>query len=162
VASAISLGLAVGAEATKDKSVPSGPLGGTATLLYAISLPIVAAGGSSARENAAVTGYAGLRITGWIGYAVTLADAAVLLSQIGKNQPPDGQILSVGILGVSSLVCFIVDGYASASKANRIAAYEAGFRANRRPSQGMVLPFVARDRANPQRMAGGLSWLAAF
>lgn len=64
ISGAISLGLALGSEATKDETVPSAPLGGAATLLFGISLPIVAAGGSSARGNPEVRGLPGLRIAG--------------------------------------------------------------------------------------------------
>lgn len=161
VAGAVSFALAIGAEATKNESVPSGPLGGAATLLFGVSLPVVAAGGSSARQDPRVTGYSGLRITGWIGYAATLADATLLLSQVGKKEPPDGQILSVGILGMSSLACFIIDAYASAGEANRIAEYEQG-RAARRSTPGVVAPFFTRAPGAPHRMTSGLAWLTAF
>jgi hypothetical protein len=154
IAGIATLGLAIGSEATKGDVVPATPLGGVATALLGISLPIVAVGGASAREKGNVTGYPTLRIVGWIGYVVALADAAYLLSQAGKHEPPDGQVLSVGLLGVASLSCFVLDARASASEAIRLR--DGGAR------MGYLTPFVTRDPAHPQRLASGLAWTARF
>jgi hypothetical protein len=152
ISGAIALALAIGSEITKKDTIPSAPLGGAATALFAVSLPIVASGASSARGNPAVTGSAALRIVGWIGYGVTLLDAAVLLAQVGQSTPPDGQILSVGLLGAASMGCMAADAFMSASEASRLAPSHAG----------VFAPFVARDPVNPQRLATGLSWTALF
>jgi hypothetical protein len=162
ISGAVLLGLAVAAEATKDKTIPSAPLGGVAAVLFGVSVPVIAAGGSSARENPAVAGLPGLRISGWIGYAVALADAAYLLSQAGKNEPPDGQILSVGMLGAASMACFVADAFVSASEADRIMQFERGISAQGPSRRGVFAPFVARDPANPQRLATGLAWASSF
>lgn len=154
IAGIATLGLAIGSEATKGDVVPATPLGGAATAILGISLPLVAVGGASARENGNVTGYPTLRIVGWIGYVVALADAAYLLSQAGKREPPDGQILSVGLLGVASLSCFVLDARQSASEAIRLR--DGGVR------MGYLTPFVTRDPAHPQRLASGLAWTARF
>jgi hypothetical protein len=159
VSGVVALGLAIGAEATKEDTVPSTPLGGVATALFGISLPIVAVGGSSARNNPAVTGSTALRIVAWIGYGITLADAAVLLAQAGGSTPPDGQILSVGLLGVASMACMSTDAFMSANEATRLAQ---GLPAGASLRRGILVPFVARDPANPQRLATGLSWATRF
>jgi hypothetical protein len=154
IAGIATLGLAIGSEATKGAVMPATPLGGAATALLGISLPIVAVGGASAREKGNVTGYPSLRIVGWIGYVVALADAAYLLSQAGKHEPPDGQVLSVGLLGVASLSCFVIDARASASEAIRLR--DGGAR------MGLLTPVVMRDPGHPQRLASGLAWTARF
>lgn len=154
IAGIATLGLAIGSEATKGDVVPATPLGGAATAILGISLPIVAVGGASARQNGNVTGHPTLRIVGWIGYVVALADAAYMLSQAGNRSPPDGQILSVGLLGVASLGCFVIDARASASEAIRLR--DGGAR------MGYLTPFVTRDPAHPQRLASGLAWTARF
>jgi hypothetical protein len=162
ISAAVVFGLAVASEATKSKTIPSAPLGGIATLLFAVSLPVVAAGGSSARENPMVTGSPSLRISGWIGYAVALGDAAILLSNAGKEEPADGQILSVGMLGAAAMACFIADAFISASEATRIVQFEKGMGSAGVSRRGIWAPFVARDPANPQRLATGLAWGTPF
>jgi hypothetical protein len=162
VSGVVALGLAIASEATKEDTLPSAPLGGVATALFGISLPIVAIGGSSARGNPAVTGSLGLRIAGWIGYGVTLADAAFLLSQVGQRTLDDGLILSVGLLGAASMACFVVDARMSAAEATRLQILETGGRAQLGPRGGVLAPLVLRDPANPHRLATGLAWLGRF
>jgi uncharacterized membrane protein YgdD (TMEM256/DUF423 family) len=156
------LGLAIASEATKEDTIPSAPLGGVATALFAASVPVVATGGSSARGNPAVTGSLGLRIAGWISYGVALADAAYLLSQVGQKTLDDGLILSVGLLGTASMACFVVDARLSASQATRLMNLESGGQARSRRPAGGLAPLVLRDPGNPHRVLPGLAWAARF
>jgi hypothetical protein len=160
VAGAVALGLTIGAENTKSHTYPAAPLGGAATGLFALSLPIVAIGGASARDNPLVVGSPGLRIWGWIGYGLAIADAAYLLSYVGKREPADGAILSVGLGGATSLTLFIIDAFMSASQAEALADYEAG-RAPR-ATRARWTPWFVRDPAAPQRILTGVAWTMAM
>jgi hypothetical protein len=115
----VTLGLAIGSEATKDEQIPSLPLGVSATVLVAIAGPITAVGAASARDGGDVKGALGLRIVGWVAYGIMLAEASVLIG-LGVNEiePPDGVILSVGALGATSLFSFAGDAFFSAAEAN--------------------------------------------
>jgi hypothetical protein len=93
---------------------------------------------------------------------LTLLDAAYLLSLVGKQEPADGVILSVGLGGLASLTFFIADAFISASQAEAIANIEEGRRAQGPTSRGMWTPFITRDTVNPQRLATGLAWNARF
>jgi hypothetical protein len=156
------LALAIGAEATKADEIPATPLGGAATALFAVSAPIVAIGGGSARTHPAVTGSLGLRIAGWISYGVALADAAYLLSQTGKSEPDDGLILSVGLLGTASMACFVVDARISAAQATSLAGPQGYARAQPPARGGVLAPVLMRDPGNPTRLAAGLAWASTF
>lgn len=117
------IGLTAGSEATKDEQVPSLPLGVGATVLIAVAGPVVGIGGGSARGSLGVNGATGLRVAGWIGYVLTLLDATTLIGLgVAEVEPPDGVILSVGLLGASSLACLSADAFISASQANAAAA----------------------------------------
>ena len=109
-----------------------------------------------------MTGSTALRIVAWIGYGLTLADAAVLLAQTGTSTPPDGQILSVGLLGAASMACMVTDAFLSASEANQGMALERGARSLAPTHPGVVAPFVMRDARYPQRLVTGLSWGTRF
>lgn len=110
VMSAVALGLAIGAELTKEDQIPSLPLGGVATLAVAISAPIIAKSGSSLRYAAGVDGAFGLRIAGWVAYGGTLLDAVVLIGLgIVDITPEDGLISVTGVLGAASLILFSID-----------------------------------------------------
>jgi hypothetical protein len=118
VSSGVVLGLASASEGTKDQLVPSLPLGVTATVLLAASVPIVAAGGISARREGQVRGILALRVLGWIFYGLSLAEAGGLIA-LGTMEvtPPDGMIISTGLLGVSSLVMMSADALVSRKQA---------------------------------------------
>ncbi len=158
VAGAVVLGLAIAAENTKSHTYPSAPLGGAGTGLFALSVPIVAVGGASARDNPAVVGEPGLRLWGWIGYGITLANALYLLSYAGKQSPPDGAILSGGLGGATALTLFIIDAFVSASQAQAIADYEA--RRAPRAARARWTPWLMRDPTAPQRILTGMAWTA--
>jgi hypothetical protein len=85
------LGLAIGSEVTRDEQIPSLPLGATATVLFAAAVPVIMAGGRSARRHGCVRGNLGLRVGGWVVYGLALADAAILVA-LGANEiepPPE-------------------------------------------------------------------------
>jgi hypothetical protein len=120
IASAVTvLGLALGAEGTKAQGqVPSIPLGATATVILAAMVPVVAAGGLSARRSTGKEGIPGLRVAGWIAYGLALGNAVVLIAEgLGNTQPPPGQITGTGVLGAFSLVAFSADALASRNPA---------------------------------------------
>ncbi len=104
-----SLGVALGlaAEFTADDGgrIPALPLGGAATLAFAMSTPIAAAAGRSARVNLARRGVAlpgsrGIRVTGWVLYGLCLTNAVGLISLgIMDIQPFPGQISTTSIFG---------------------------------------------------------------
>jgi hypothetical protein len=119
------LGLAVGSELTKDHQIPSLPIGIGATALTLIAGPVVAVGAGSARHSGA-RGVLGLRIAGWLGYALTLADAGVLIGLgVAQVTPPDGTITSVGLLGATSLILLSADAFASAGQASDVGTRPA-------------------------------------
>jgi hypothetical protein len=117
------IGLTAGSEATKDEQIPALPLGVGATVLTAVAGPVVAIGAASARDNPGIHGAPGLRVAGWLGYVLTLLDATVLLGLgVAEVEPPDGVILSVGLLGGTSMACLASDAFISASQAKDAAA----------------------------------------
>lgn len=117
------IGLTIGSEMTKEDQIPALPLGVGATVLTAAAGPITAIGAASARGGGGVTGAPGLRIAGWVGYTLMLLDASVLIGLgVAEIEPPDGVILSVGLLGGSSLACLASDAFISAAQANEALA----------------------------------------
>lgn len=77
VATGVGTALGIAAVGTIDgiSSVPSTPLGAAATLIFGVTMPIVASGGGSGSES----GPLALRIIGWIMYGVTLINAIPLV-----------------------------------------------------------------------------------
>jgi hypothetical protein len=113
------LSLAIGSEVTKEDQIPSLPLGIGATVLTGVAGPVTAIGAASARKTGDVKGSSGLRITGWIAYGLTMADAMILIGMgLSEVEPADGLIVSVGLLGAASLSCFAADAFQSAAEAN--------------------------------------------
>jgi hypothetical protein len=116
------LGLGIGAELTKGKEVPSIPLGASATLLLTATIPIAAAGGNSTRRLTGVTGAPGLRISGWILYAFSLALAAVPLGYgVVSKTPPTGMISGISAGAFLSGAFFAIDDFITASQADNAA-----------------------------------------
>jgi hypothetical protein len=95
-------------------------LGGVSVAAFGMTVPIIALGGASARSNPTVTGRPRLRIAGWVGYALTLGDAAWLLLRAHNEVVGDGWVLSVGVLGTLTTVGFTIDAYTSAAQAERL------------------------------------------
>jgi hypothetical protein len=158
IAAAGTVGLAVASEVTKDEQIPSLPLGIGATALIAIAGPITAVGGASARDRGGVRGSPGLRVAGWLGYALTLLDASALIGLgVAEITPPDGLITSVGLLGASSLTCLAADAFMSASEANESA------RPSALPaSSPSVSPLFSLRRARDESLVPSIGVAGAF
>ena len=109
--------LAAGSAATAGDLVPSLPLGATATLVFAITVPIVATAGGSARYGAGVPGSLALRIVGWILYGLTLANAVVAVALGVESQVPVPVIASLGGLGVLTEVLMAIDALVARGQA---------------------------------------------
>jgi hypothetical protein len=151
------LSLTIGSEATKDEQNPSLPLGIAATSLIAVGGPITAVGAGSARQGGDVQGALGLRILGWVGYGLTLAEAIVLIG-LGVNEvePPDGVIVSVGALGATSLFSFAGDAFFSAAEAE-------AERAAASPTSGFtVVPSVGWTRSREGALVPKLALAGTF
>jgi hypothetical protein len=133
-AAGTALVLAGGAEALRTNQAPAMSLGAVATSLLAAGGPIVFMGGNSARSESGVRGSFGLRLTGWITYGLTLADATSLLGVGAANLTvPPGLIISAGLLGALSLTFFSIDALISRHEAieaesARTSAVETSFR----------------------------------
>jgi hypothetical protein len=121
VSGVAALSLAIGSEVTKDDQIPLLPLGITATTILGVGVPVTAAGAGSARNHPLVTGSPALRIVGWIGYVMTMLDAASLVVVGFTDEPVDGHITSTGVLGLLTSLCFALDAFRSASQAEALA-----------------------------------------
>jgi len=75
VAAPIVLALAIGSEITKGDDLPALPLGGSAILISTISVPIIAAGGSTARTPERIKGS---RLPAWVAYGGGLVSSTFL------------------------------------------------------------------------------------
>lgn len=125
-------GLTAGIVIADDETVGLA-LGIPATLIGAITLPIVASGGKSARRSGNVVGNPGLRLAGWILYGLALGDAVVLIGLgLGDSPAPAPVAGSVGLLGMASAIALGVDA--------RNSAIEAELKA------GMIQPAVGAAR----------------
>lgn len=107
------VGLSIGSVAT-DGEPASAYLGIAATGLLALSTPIVAVGGASARTNPLIQGSGATRTFGWIGYGLSLTSAvALMFVGAADNDVPAGMIAATGILGAGSVIAFAVDAFNS-------------------------------------------------
>ncbi len=113
-------GLAAVSAATTGGDSPgiSEGLGAVATLVLAISVPLVVAAGSSVRGPTGVSGVGGLRVTGWIFYGVTLALAVGALVWGLVDAVPGLYIAGLGASGVVSEVMVTLDTLFSRSEAS--------------------------------------------
>lgn len=147
---AATLGLAIGAAVNNDDSGTAIPLGAAATVVFAASMPISAAGAGSARDNPGVRGATGARIAGWIGYGVTVLDAMTLLGLgLADVNVNSGLILSVGALGAATSGAFAADAFISASEADHLASTTAPAQQALRlaPVAGVLPPVEGRKPA---------------
>lgn len=121
VLSPIMLGLTIGSAATSGNGfVPALPLGATALGIGVISVPVIAAGGGSARRSEQVNGVLGLRIAGWSGYGLSLGTGAVMVGlAVGGATIPSGPILACGILGTISCLSLSIDNLVSGAQAKK-------------------------------------------
>jgi hypothetical protein len=108
------LGLAVGAAAADDGTA----LGGVATLIFGVTLPVVAGSSSKLRDRSGVTGSPGLRLAGWIGYGFTMVDAIVAVGLGASDiEVPDGTVIALGVLGGASLAMISAEANTTARQA---------------------------------------------
>lgn len=114
-------------------------LGAAATLIGGVGIPIVGAGPRRTRSNTGVVGNRGLRIAGWIGYGVAMADALYLLA-ISEDVDTGSAAIPVAILGATSAILFAVDASQTASQAQSL---QRGSIRKIHPMVGM-----ARDRSS--------------
>jgi hypothetical protein len=108
------LGLAAGAAAADDGTA----IGGVATLIFGVTLPVVAGSASRLREKSGVSGSPGLRVAGWIGYGFTMVDAIVAVG-LGASDidVPDATVIALGVLGGASLAMIASDASITARQA---------------------------------------------
>jgi hypothetical protein len=98
------------------------PLGIAATVGAGVMIPIVARGADSARRPGASS--SGIRTAGWVLYALTLSDAAVLIGLgLSEVEVAPGIVGSVGALGVTSAMLMTLDAYDAAADARRVTPY---------------------------------------
>lgn len=115
----IGFALAIGAEVTKGETIPALPLGASALAFYVAGLPIINAGGASARRAAKVRGSLGLRVTAWVAYGLTISNGVVLVGLgIADVEPPDGLIATMATLGLASAALGVGDAFISHRQAN--------------------------------------------
>jgi hypothetical protein len=120
---AVDIAFTVAVVATNPEQASlSRTLGAWSIAVFGVTAPVTAMGGGSARTHPAVTGHPGLRIASWIGYALTLGEAALLLSQSHNAVIRDASVLSVGVLGTLSTLGFAIDARISAAQAERLQA----------------------------------------
>jgi hypothetical protein len=155
ISGAVILGGTAGVVALNDSSTDDDArtLGIVTTLYLAASAPVVAVGGGSAREHPAVKGNSALRIVSWIGYGLTLVDAAFLVGVSFESEVSNAHILSVGVLGALSTVGLALDAHISASQADAVRMAEQPRAAlTLAPAFGLTRP------ANPLTSAGRVPW----
>lgn len=126
VLSPIILGLTIGSAATSGNGlVPALPLGASALGIGIVSVPIIAAGGASARSGDKVNGVLGLRIAGWTGYGLSIGTGALMVGwAVSGGSIPPAPILACGLLGTFSCVSLSVDNLVSGNEAKKRYAAE--------------------------------------
>ncbi len=154
--------LAIASEATKAHRLPAIPIGATATVLVASIAPVVAVAGSSAREpfRDQVRGILALRVLGWISYGAVLAQATVLIATGAATiTPPDGLIVSTGLVGLGALALFAADALVSRGQAQQRVQQGA-----QTPTAGRVqlVPVISAARTGNHRIEPTLGLAGTF
>jgi len=117
---AIGLGLAIGSEITRGEQIPALPLGGAATALFVVAVPVAAGGAQSARRGAEVRGSVAAAICGWILYGVTITEALTLIGLgVAEIEPPAGLIASAGVLGLGASASMAAHAFTAHAQARR-------------------------------------------
>lgn len=137
VAAPLILGLSIGSAATTGELVPSLPLGALATVVFGITVPLIAGAGGSARNGTGVNGAVGLRVVGWILYGITLGLAVVAVVLGVTTEIPAPIILGLGGAAFLSCVFMSIDALVSRSQAK-----DAVERNRARADSVRVAPFV--------------------
>lgn len=102
-----------------DKQAVSIPMGSAALLDLIVTAPIVEAGAKSARQGTGATGSHGLRVAGWIGYALAAANGASEIGQaLAGVDVPQAESIPTVALGTFALVAFAYDATLSAQQAS--------------------------------------------
>ncbi|MBI3071795.1 MAG: hypothetical protein HYY84_06655 [Deltaproteobacteria bacterium] len=139
ISSVLILGLGIASEATNEggKLVPSLPLGGSALLIAAGAVPLVAAGATSARERSGLRENAFLRIMGWGFYGASMTVGFILTLVGVSSQIPTGLITTTTVLGIGSVAIMTVDAFQARNEA--LALSPTGIlRANENVSRGSL------------------------
>jgi hypothetical protein len=111
-------GIAVG---LYDTGMPSTVTGAVATIFFAVSNPIVAAGAGSARNGGRAPGAVGARVVGWILYGLTLASAIVSVGLgLMEISVPISLIVILGVSGVLSTLFMSLDAFITAAQAKAL------------------------------------------
>ncbi len=151
IATAVVVGALVTAIVIVDETDFGVPAGSVAILATGIMVPVVAAGGTSARKRPDVIGSPGLRLTGWIFYGLSIADGLALLGlAISDADIPPAVTASVGVLGTASAVFMSLDAFESGKQARTPAPF---FQLAARPYVGAL-----RDAGNKTVTTAGLAW----
>jgi hypothetical protein len=108
--------------ATSDDADAATGFGAAATIVGGIGIPIGALISSKTRRTTGVDGSPGLRIAGWVGYGLTIADAITMLALSQQVDFTGGPTISVAILGSLSSVFLALDGHQAASQAQSLAS----------------------------------------
>ncbi|MEW5741706.1 MAG: hypothetical protein AB1938_22495 [Myxococcota bacterium] len=117
------MGLSVASALTQGSFVPSLSFGASATLVFAVTTPIVEASSASVRTQAGVPGSFGLRLCAWIFYGLTLANAlaAVTIGAAG-GEVPTPLIYTLGGLGLTTEAMFSIEALVARSQASDLVA----------------------------------------
>jgi hypothetical protein len=151
IATAVVVGALVTAIVIVDETDFGVPAGSVAILATGVMVPVVAAGGTSARKSPGVIGSPGLRLTGWIFYGLAIADGLALLGlAISDADIPPAVTASVGLLGTTSAVFMSLDAFESGKQARTPAPF---FQLAARPYVGAL-----RDAGNKTVTTAGLAW----
>lgn len=110
--------LALGIAGSSSEDSGTGiALGGAATLIGGIGIPIVYGGGHRTRINTGVDGSPGLRIAGWVGYAIAMGDAVYLIALSSAGEDTQGAGTPVAVLGCASAIFMAADAGKTANQA---------------------------------------------
>jgi hypothetical protein len=115
----LALGTAAAISSDTDVDTSVG-LGAAATVVAGIGIPVGQLIASKTRRTTGVRGSIGLRIAGWAGYGLTLADAITMLALSEDVDFGPGLIVSVAILGALSTTCLGLDNSQSVSQAKSL------------------------------------------
>lgn len=119
------VGLATTAAFAEDFE-SGGIIGGVATLTLGISAPLVARRARLTREITHVDGNYAARLTGWILYGISMADAAVALGlTIGEIEVPNATVIVLGVLGAASSILIGLDATQTAQQSKK---YQSSFQ----------------------------------
>ena len=116
------IGLATAAALSEDFET-GGIIGGVATLGLGISAPIIAGRARKTRDITQVEGSYPARLTAWILYGISMADAIVALGlTVGEVEVPNATVIALGVLGAASSILFGVDASHTARQSEKFVS----------------------------------------